>query len=85
MSTNSGAVQCQGCAKRIYLPLTRPPAFAMPPAEKRPSGRASHHAPHGVRPAYFCRAGGLGNTPTSGKGYSFPLLAKVTKEKVLLE
>ena len=62
--------------RSIYLPLTRPPAFAMPPAEKRPFGRASHHAPYGVRPAHFCRAGGLGNPPTSGKGYSFPLLAK---------
>lgn len=52
------------------------PAFAMPLAWKRPKGRASHHARVVFGPHILCRAGGLGNAPTSRKGYSFPLLAK---------
>ena len=66
----------RGARSAFILPLTPFPAFAMPLAWKRPKGRASHHARVVFGPHILCRAGGLGNAPTSRKGYSFPLLAK---------
>ena len=53
----------------LILPLTLFPAFGM---------EAS------VRTHILCRTGGLGNSPTSRKGYSFPLLAKKQKERKFL-
>ena len=83
---------CQGCAKRIDLPLARPPAFAMPPAKKRPFGRSSHHAFAWCSACMILQGRGFGELPnkqerdklspdsTKGwraKGYPFPLLAKL--------
>ena len=65
-----------GVRKAHLFTLDAASGFCYASGREASFGHASHHALHGVRPAHFCRAGGLGNAPTSRKGYSFPLLAK---------
>lgn len=47
----------------FILPLTPFSAFAMSLTFKRPPGRGSHHALHGVLPTHFCVGPGAWGIP----------------------